>query len=101
MDPVIAHIRQDLEGLADEQTRSSMLRFFKEEVSGYGVKTAAVSALAKRYWKEVRNREKEEIFALCEELYRSKKIEESFVVSTCSSYRPRQTGALQAPPPAP
>ena len=82
MDPVIARIRQDLDGLADEQIRSSMQRFFKEDVSGYGVKTPVVSALAKRYWKEIKSREKDEIFALCEELYRSGKIEESFVVST-------------------
>jgi len=82
MDPVIARIRQELEGLADEQTRSSMQRFFKEEITGYGVKTPAVAALAKRYWKEIKHREKEEIFALCEELYRSGMIEESFVVST-------------------
>jgi len=82
MDPVIARIRQDLAGLADEQTRTTMQRFFKESIEGYGVKTPVVSALAKKYWKEIRHREKGEIFALCEELYRSKKIEESFVVST-------------------
>lgn len=82
MDPVIARIRQDLTGLADEKTRSTMQRFFKEEIDGYGVKTPQVSALAKKYYKEIKSREKEEIFILCEELYRSKKIEESFVVST-------------------
>lgn len=82
MDPVIARIRQELEGLADEQTRISMQRFFKEGIEGYGVKTPAVTALAKKYWNEIKGREKEEIFFLCEELYRSKKIEESFVVST-------------------
>ena len=82
MDPVIARIRQELEGLADEKTRATMQRFFKEGVSGYGVKTPVVTALAKKYWKEVKDREKEEIFALCEELYRPGKLEESFIVST-------------------
>jgi 3-methyladenine DNA glycosylase AlkD len=46
------------------------------------MKTAAVTAIAKKYWKEVRSREKEEIFSLCEELYRSGYLEESFIVST-------------------
>jgi len=82
MDPVIARIRQELEGLSDEQTRATMQRFFKENIDGYGVKTPLVSALAKKYWKEIKDREKEEIFALCEELYRSGKIEDTFVVST-------------------
>jgi 3-methyladenine DNA glycosylase AlkD len=82
MDSVIARIRQELEGLADKQTRTTSQRFFKEEISCYGIKTPVVTALAKKYWKEIKNQEKEAIFALCEELYRSGKLEESFVVST-------------------
>jgi 3-methyladenine DNA glycosylase AlkD len=45
------------------------------------MKTATVTALAKKYWKEVKNRPKPEVFALCEELYRSGYLEESFIVS--------------------
>jgi 3-methyladenine DNA glycosylase AlkD len=82
MDPVITLIRQDLEGLADEQTRTISQRFFKEEIACYGIKTPVVTTLAKKYWKEIKHREKEEILALCEELYRSGKLEESFIVST-------------------
>jgi len=82
MDPVIVRIRQELNGLADEETRTTSQRFFKEEITCYGIKTPVVTALAKKYWKEIKNREKEEIFALCEELYRSEQIEESFIVST-------------------
>ncbi|HVP95710.1 DNA alkylation repair protein [Methanoregula sp.] len=82
MDPVIVRIRQELDSLADEKTRITSQRFFKEEISCYGIKTPVVTALAKKYWKEIKHWEKREIFALCEELYRSGKIEESFVVST-------------------
>jgi len=46
------------------------------------MKTAAVEKIAKKYWKEVRSREKTEIFSLCEELYRSGYLEETFIVST-------------------
>ena len=38
-------------------------------------------AIAKKYWKEIKHQEKQEIFALCEELYHSGYLEESFVVS--------------------
>ncbi|HET6580249.1 MAG TPA: DNA alkylation repair protein [Methanoregula sp.] len=81
MDPVIARIREDLKNQADPEIQRTTRRFFKEEVSCYGVKTAAVIAIAKTYWKEVRARNKQEIFGLCEELYRSGMMEEAFIVS--------------------
>jgi 3-methyladenine DNA glycosylase AlkD len=81
MDPIIAQIRQELSALADPEIQKSSKRFFKEDIQCYGIKTATVTGLAKRYWKEVKNRSKSEIFALCEELYRSGYMEESFVVS--------------------
>jgi len=81
MDPVIAQIRQELDAHADPELRKSSQRFFKEEISCYGMKTATVVAIAKKYWKEIKDRPKTEIFVLCEELYRSGYIEESFIVS--------------------
>ncbi len=81
MDPIIAQIRQELAALADPEIQASSQRFFKEEIRCYGMKTATVIAMAKKYWKEVKNRPKPEIFALCEELYRSGYMEESFIVS--------------------
>jgi 3-methyladenine DNA glycosylase AlkD len=84
MDPVIAQLRQELNALADPEIRKTSQRFFKEEISCYGMKTTTVIAIARKYWKEVRNRQKQEIFALCEELYRSGYMEESFIVSNWS-----------------
>jgi len=81
MDPVISLIRQELESHADPEIRKTSQRFFKEEIRCHGIKTATVIAIAKKYWKEVKGRPKPEIFALCEELYRSGYIEESFIVS--------------------
>jgi len=81
MEPVIAHIRQELETLADPEIQRGSKRFFKEDITCYGVKTPIVTSIAKKYWKTIRMRDKQEIFALCEELYRSGYIEESFIVS--------------------
>ncbi|HNX16806.1 MAG TPA: DNA alkylation repair protein [Methanoregula sp.] len=81
MDPVIIRIRQELEVQADPQIQKTSKRFFKEDITCYGMKTAAVVALAKKYWKEIKNRDKQEIFSLCEELYKSGYMEESFIVS--------------------
>ena len=81
MDPVIFQIRRDLQSHADPEIRKTSQRFFKEEITCYGMKSATVVAIAKKYWKVVKGRSKPEIFALCEELYQSGYIEESFIVS--------------------
>jgi len=82
MDPVISRIRCELEALSDPEMQKTSQRFFKERILCYGIKTPAVTALAKKYWKEVKDLEKKEIFFLCEELYQSGIIEETFIVST-------------------
>ena len=82
MDPVIATIRKELKDHADPTIQANAQRFFKEEIVCYGIKTATVVAIAKKYWKEVKSRDKQEIFSLCEELYQSGMMEEAFVVST-------------------
>jgi 3-methyladenine DNA glycosylase AlkD len=81
MDPVISSIRIELIDNSDEKTRESAGHFFREEVQIYGVKTQVVKSIAKKYWKDVKNRDKSEIFSLCEELFQSGYCEESFVVS--------------------
>ena len=81
MDPVILKIRQELKNQADPQIRKTSQRFFKEGITCYGTKTAVVVAIAKKFWKEVTGRPKVEIFSLCENLYQSGYLEESFIVS--------------------
>ncbi|MDD1719398.1 MAG: DNA alkylation repair protein [Methanoregulaceae archaeon] len=81
MDSVLSRIRNDLNSIADPDIQRSSRRFFKEEIKCYGIKTATGIALAKKYWKEVKDRDKEEIFHLCEDLYWSGYLEEAFIVS--------------------
>jgi 3-methyladenine DNA glycosylase AlkD len=81
MSQFIERIREELKASADEKTRESVQRFFKEEVKFYGVKTGTVGKMAKRYWNEVKSFDKKKIFSLCEELYRSGYSEEAYVVS--------------------
>jgi len=81
MDPLISRIRSDLEQSADPAIRESSKRFFKEGVRCYGMKTATATAIAKNYWKEVKGRPKQDVFALCEELFASGYLEESFIAA--------------------
>jgi 3-methyladenine DNA glycosylase AlkD len=81
MHPAIVKIREELKGSADEKTRKSFQRFFKEETACYGVKTAVVRKIAQKYWGEVKLLGKQQIFALCETLFESGYVEEAFVAS--------------------
>jgi 3-methyladenine DNA glycosylase AlkD len=81
MNNIIQRIRNELEENADEETRNSFQRFFKEKVECYGVKTGTVHKIAKKYWNEMKNRSKKEIFESCEKLYKSGYTEEAGVVS--------------------
>jgi 3-methyladenine DNA glycosylase AlkD len=81
MSHIIERIREDLRASADEKTQQSFQRFFKENVTYYGVKTPVVGKIAKKHWSEVKKLSKQEIFRLCEELYGSGYTEEAFVVS--------------------
>ena len=81
MSSILVQIREELNANTDAQTQKSFQRFFKEQVKYYGVKTETVGKIAKKYWKQVEPLDKKEIFALCEELYRSDYTEEAFVVA--------------------
>ncbi len=81
MNSIIMQIRVDLKSATDEKTQKSFQRFFKEQVKYYGVKTEAVGKIAKKYWSRVKTLDKQAIFAMCEELYRSDYTEEAFIVA--------------------
>ncbi len=76
---IINKIRQELSESSDEKTRSTSKTFFKEEVKVYGVKSAIVKKIGKVNFKFIQERKKTEILKLCEELWQSGYIEESFI----------------------
>lgn len=81
MSGVVEQIRADLKACVDEKTRQGFERFFREPVRFYGVKTAIVAKIAKKYWPQVNVLSKPELFGVCEELLGSDFGEEAFVVS--------------------
>ncbi len=86
MNNIIEKIRRDLKENSNEHTRQSGQRFFKESVNIYGVKTALVSRIAKEYYKSIKDKSKAEIFNLCEELWQSGYMEESFIACNWSYF---------------
>lgn len=92
MKPMTIKIRDTLRKNIDEKTQNNFHRFFKEEVQCHGVKTAIVRKIAARFWREVKNLEKWDIFDLCEQLFSSDYCEEAFVVSF---WLPKMTDRLK------
>lgn len=79
MNSILPQLRQALSELGTEDVRQSTLRFFREPIQCYGLKSAEVSKLGKEAWKSVAHLSKEEIFKLCESLWQSGLLEESFI----------------------
>jgi 3-methyladenine DNA glycosylase AlkD len=84
MSKIIENIRLDLIRNADEKTKLSGERFFKEEIKLYGIKSAVVSRISKDHYKAIADKNKSHIFSLCDELWESGYIEESFVACNWS-----------------
>ena len=82
--PIIEDIRRAMKASADEKTRISGERFFKEEVRIYGLKSADARKISQTFYSLVKDRPKTEIFNLCEELWRSGYMEESIVACDLS-----------------
>ena len=86
MDTIILEIRSELQKNIDLKTQESSRKFFKEEIQSYGVKSVFVSKMSKDYFKSIKNNSKEEIFGLCEQLWKSQTLEESFIACNWSYF---------------
>jgi 3-methyladenine DNA glycosylase AlkD len=94
MNQIITKIRSELIKNADQKTKESGQCFFKEQVKLYGVKTALVSKISKEYFRTIKAKSKTEIFSLCEELWQSGYLEETFIACNWSyairkNYQPK------------
>ncbi|WP_321418654.1 DNA alkylation repair protein [uncultured Methanomethylovorans sp.] len=76
---LIFEIRVELTNNADEKTKDTAARFFKEGINCYGVKAATAIKIADKYFKQIKNEKKDTIFSLSEELLKSDLFEESSI----------------------
>lgn len=86
MENIIDKIRTELEHSIDEKTQATSQNFFKEKIEFYGVKVPIVNKISKEYFKLIDFKTKSEIFNLCEILWQSGFIEESFIACNWSYY---------------
>jgi 3-methyladenine DNA glycosylase AlkD len=86
MNPIIEDLRSELIINADEEVKKSGERFFREAVQLYGIKSAVVIKIGKEHYSHLKKKSKPEIFSLCEELWKSGIMEESFIACNWSYY---------------
>lgn len=79
MKSIVEEIRKELKKNSDLHTKFSGQNFFKEPVNMYGVKSALVGKIGKVFDKDVVALSKKDVFALCNELWQSDFMEESFI----------------------
>jgi 3-methyladenine DNA glycosylase AlkD len=84
MSDTIDKIRIELLGGADEKTKLSTERYFKEGIKLYGLKSAEVSRISKEHFKTLDDKRKPYIFTLCTELWKSGYLEESMIACNWS-----------------
>jgi 3-methyladenine DNA glycosylase AlkD len=86
MNRIIENLRLDLNRNRDEKTKLSGERFFKEEVKLYGIKSAVVNQIGKDHYKALADKDKSNIFSLCNALWKSGILEESIIACNWSFY---------------
>ena len=85
MENILFNIRNELVSNADAKTREGSQRYFRESITVYGVKAAAVKQISKKFYAEVKGSTKAEIFEMCEKLWQSGYLEESFIACDWSA----------------
>ncbi len=86
MSIVLTELREELKRNADENVKKSGERFFREDVRMYGIRSALVASISKVHFGRIREKGKSEIFGLCEELWKSGWMEESFIACNWSYF---------------
>ena len=81
---ILEQVRLELKNSVDEKTLDTAQHFFKEQITAYGVKVPVVNKISSSFLSEIRSKSKQEVFDLCEELWRSGMLEESFIACSWS-----------------
>jgi len=81
---ILEQVRTALNASVDEKTVQTSQRFFKEKIVSYGVKVPIVNKISKEKFKLIESEPKLAILSLCEQLWQSGYLEESFVACNWS-----------------
>ncbi len=80
MHQVIQKIQEEFKANSSEEEKIKSQRFFKEDVKFYGLRSKTVDQIAQKYWGEIKDLQKKELFEIFEELYQSEYYEDTILV---------------------
>jgi 3-methyladenine DNA glycosylase AlkD len=84
VDDIIRRVRIELQQNADPEKKAGGERFFKEDVTLYGVTISTVNRIANSCLPDVKRLSKQEVFSVCTELWQSGFLEEAFIACNWS-----------------
>jgi 3-methyladenine DNA glycosylase AlkD len=84
MNKTVNEIRKELIAKSDEKVKASGERFFKEAVKMYGLRSALVTEISRDHFRNLSDNSKTNVFHICEELWKSGYMEESFIACNWS-----------------
>ncbi len=76
---ILEKVRQEFKINIDEQYKKNYQRWFKESILCYGVKTPIVRKIAKKYFRQIKSLDKNQVFILSEGLFKNRYNEESII----------------------
>ncbi|MBU1118255.1 DNA alkylation repair protein [Patescibacteria group bacterium] len=79
MNKIIAQLKKELKKNVDLKYKKSAENYFKEGITLYGVRTPIVKAIAKQFFPQIKEMEKNEVLNLSEELMKSGYMEDAVV----------------------
>ena len=88
--PTLIEIKKALRDNIQEDTLNSKKRFFKEDVKLLGLSVPEVTKISKHFYQTIKDSPKEDIFALCDELWKSGYSEEAYMACHFSYYISRK-----------
>lgn len=68
MKKIILNIRKEFKKNVDPKYKRNLKHFFKEDIKLWGVNSTERKKISKKYFAQVKNLDKQEFFAFCEEL---------------------------------
>ncbi|PKP20816.1 MAG: DNA alkylation repair protein [Bacteroidetes bacterium HGW-Bacteroidetes-20] len=90
LESTLTEIRQTLKDSIDERILFSEKKYFKEEIKIYGVSIAMTTKIGKLFFESIKDYPKQDIFELCEELWKSGYSEEAYIACNFSYYVSKQ-----------
>lgn len=90
MEKLLSKVRKCLKDNVDEKTLAGSQNFFKEKIKFYGVKVPTVNRISKEFFDQIDTKQKQDIFDLCELLWQSGYLEESFIACNWSYFIHKQ-----------